>query len=135
VRRHDLDAALLELGAEPGKLLVLELVLVRVRLENLLTEGTQLLRLVDEGTEIEFSKLGQFSSLLYFASAQNGRLGGATPNRTYVRFPIFLQENLTGLLVRKDFTLHPLQRVVDRLGVAAQLLSHLLVGRALQIET
>jgi hypothetical protein len=61
---HDLDAALLELGAETQKLLVLELVLMRVRLENLLVEGTELLRLVDEGTGIEFSKLGQFSSLL-----------------------------------------------------------------------
>jgi hypothetical protein len=74
-RGHDLDTALLELGAEPQKLLVLELVLMRVRLENLLVEGAELLRLVDEGTGIEFSKLGQFSSLL-LTSAKNGRLAG-----------------------------------------------------------
>jgi hypothetical protein len=39
-------------------------VLVRVRLENLLVEGAELLRLVDERAGIQFSKLGQFSSLL-----------------------------------------------------------------------
>jgi hypothetical protein len=39
---------------------------MRVRLENLLVEGTELLRLVDERAGIQFSKLGQFRSLLYF---------------------------------------------------------------------
>ena len=33
-----------------------------------------------------------------------------------------------------DLALHTLQGVVDRLGVAAQLVGHLLVGRALEVE-
>ncbi len=60
-----LDAALLELGPEGGQFLVLELMLVRIRLEDLLLELSELLRLVDEGAGFQFSKLGQFNSLLY----------------------------------------------------------------------
>src|SRR6266536_1234650 len=39
------------------------------------------------------------------------------------------------LLVRDDLALHALQRVVDRLRVAAEPFGHLLVGRALEVET
>jgi hypothetical protein len=39
--------------------------LVRVRLEDLLLELSELLRLVDESAGFQFSKLGQFNSLLY----------------------------------------------------------------------
>jgi hypothetical protein len=60
-----LDAALLELGSEGGQLLLLELMLVRIRLEDLLLELSELLRLVNEGAGFQFSKLGQFNSLLY----------------------------------------------------------------------
>jgi len=60
-----LDAALLELGPEGGQFLVLELMLVRIRLEDLLLELSELLRLFDEGAGFQFSKLGQFNSLLY----------------------------------------------------------------------
>jgi hypothetical protein len=67
-----LDAALLELGPEGGKLLLVQLVLVRVRLEDLLLELSELLRLVDEGAGFQFSKLGQFSSSPS-SSAKNGR--------------------------------------------------------------
>jgi hypothetical protein len=62
--RDQLDATLLELGAEGGKLLVLELVLVRVGLEDLLLQLSELLRLVEKGAGFQFSKLGQFRSLL-----------------------------------------------------------------------
>jgi hypothetical protein len=60
-----LDAALLELGPEGGQLLLLELMLMRVRLEDLLFELSELLRFIDEGAGFQFSKLGQFNSLLY----------------------------------------------------------------------
>jgi hypothetical protein len=60
-----LDAALLELGPEGGQLLLLELMLMRVRLEDLLLELSELLRFIDEGAGFQFSKLGQFNSLLY----------------------------------------------------------------------
>jgi hypothetical protein len=62
--RNQLDAALLELGPEVRQLLLVQLVLERVRLEGLLLELSELLRLVDEGAGFQFSKLGQFSSLL-----------------------------------------------------------------------
>jgi len=62
--RDQVDAALLELGPEGGQLLLVQLVLVRVRLEDLLLELSELLRLVDEGAGFQFSKLGQFRSLL-----------------------------------------------------------------------
>jgi hypothetical protein len=65
-RRDQLDAALLELGPEGGQLLLVQLVLVRVRLEDFLLELSELLRFVDEGAGFQFSKLGQFRSLLYF---------------------------------------------------------------------
>jgi hypothetical protein len=73
--RDQLDATLLELGPEVRQLLLVELVLVRVRLEDLFLELSELLRLVDEGAGFQFSKLGQFSSLL-LTSAKNGRLVG-----------------------------------------------------------
>ena len=47
--RDQLDAALLELGPEVRRLLLVQLVLVRVRLEGLLLELSELLRLIDEG--------------------------------------------------------------------------------------
>jgi len=62
--RDQLDATLLQLGAESGDFLVLELVLVDVGLEGLLLELAQLLSLVKEGAGFQFSKLGQFCSLL-----------------------------------------------------------------------
>jgi hypothetical protein len=49
-------------------------VLERVRVDDLLVDSTELLRLVDEGTRIEFSKLGQIGSLLYFVGTKNERL-------------------------------------------------------------
>src|SRR5215831_20877032 len=55
------------------------------------------------------------------------------------RFPgalySLLQQDLPGFLMGQDLSLDPLQRVVDGLCVAAQLLGHLLVGRSLQVET
>src|SRR5207302_5415438 len=46
-----------------------------------------------------------------------------------------LLQNLTRSLVRQHLPLDPLERVVDRLRVAAELLGHLLVGRALEVQT
>ncbi|OLE00073.1 MAG: hypothetical protein AUG91_05050 [Actinobacteria bacterium 13_1_20CM_4_69_9] len=68
--RDQVDAALLELAAEVCNLLVVELVLVRVRLEDLFLELSELLRLVDEGAGFQFSKLGQFSHSFYFSKGQ-----------------------------------------------------------------
>jgi len=48
----------------------------RVRLENLLVDSAKLLRLVDEGTGIEFSKLGQVESLLLLQVFKEGRRMG-----------------------------------------------------------
>src|SRR5918992_3247845 len=45
-----------------------------------------------------------------------------------------LLQDLTRSLVREDLALDALQRVVDRLRVAAELLGHLLVGGALEVE-
>src|SRR5438552_3479064 len=73
-RRDELDAALLELGPERRKLLLVELVLVGVRPEDLLLELSELLRLDDEGAWFDFSKLGQFSHSS--TSLKNGRLAG-----------------------------------------------------------
>src|SRR4051812_1347169 len=44
------------------------------------------------------------------------------------------REDLTPVLVRQDLPLHALQRIVDRLRVAAELGRHLLVGRAFEVE-
>src|SRR4029453_6605699 len=118
--RDHLDATLLELGPEGGQLLLVQLVLVGGRLEDLLLELSELLRFVDEGAWFQFSKLGQ--SFHSSTSAKNGRLGGATLCTTFRAPRVFLQQDLTRLLVRKDLTLYPLQCVVNRLGVAAQLL-------------
>jgi hypothetical protein len=46
-----------------------------------------------------------------------------------------LLKNLARLLVRQDLPLHTLQGVVDRLRVAAEVVRHLLVGRALEVVT
>src|SRR5512133_1716433 len=46
-----------------------------------------------------------------------------------------LLQDFARLLVLDDLPLDPLERVVDRLGVAAELLGHLLVGRAFEVET
>jgi hypothetical protein len=73
-----LDAALLELGPEVRKLLLVQLVLVRIRLEDLLLELSELLGLVDEGTGFQFSKLGQFSSLLLLLQRTGARQSAYT---------------------------------------------------------
>src|SRR5262245_29385124 len=46
-----------------------------------------------------------------------------------------LQKDLPGFLMGQDLSLDPLERVVNRLRVAAQLLCHLLVRRPFQVET
>src|SRR3954451_17763827 len=53
--------------------------------------------------------------------------GGAFTSGTLV-------QDLAQLLVLQDLALHPLQGIVDRLRVAAQLLRHLLVGGAFEVE-
>jgi hypothetical protein len=73
-----LDAALLELGPEVRKLLLVQLVLVRIRLEDLLLELSELIGLVDEGTGFQFSKLGQFSSLLLLLQRTGARQSAYT---------------------------------------------------------
>src|SRR5262249_3022861 len=102
--RDHLDAALLELGAGGGDLpllhpllgrlrledLLLQLVLVRVRLEDLLLELSELLRLVDEGAGFQFSKLGQFSSLLLPSLQRTGAWAAPTPSKTLSGGPVFL---------------------------------------------
>jgi PD-(D/E)XK endonuclease len=45
-----------------------------------------------------------------------------------------LLKDFARLLVREDLALHALQRVVDRLRVAAEPLGHFLVGRAFEVE-
>jgi hypothetical protein len=70
--RDQLDAALLELGPESRDLLVLELVLVDVGLEGLLLELAERLDLVEKGAGFQFSKLGQFSSLLLLLLQRTG---------------------------------------------------------------
>ena len=61
---------------------------------------------------------------------------GRTPSRGLRdRADRSLLKNLAALLVRQDLPLHPLQRVVDRLRVAAELFRHLLVRRAFEIQT
>ena len=125
--RDDLVAALLELGPEVRQLLLVQLVLVRVRLEGLLLELSELLRLVDEGAGFQFSKLGQFSSLLLLLQ-RTGAWCGAALTRTLLGRPVFLlQQDLPGFLVGQDLPFDPLERIVNRLRVAAQLLSHLFV--------
>src|SRR5581483_11464518 len=47
---------------------------------------------------------------------------------------VCLDEDLARALVRDDLPLHPLEGVVDRLGVAAELFGHLLVGRPLEVH-
>jgi len=74
--RDHLDTALLELGSKGGQLLLVQLVLMRVCLENLLLELSELLRLVDEGAGIQFSKLGQFRSLLLLLFSKERAPGG-----------------------------------------------------------
>ena len=61
---------------EVRKLLLIELVLVRVRLEGLLLELSECLGFLDEGAGFQFSKLGQFSHSFYFFKGQapGGRL-------------------------------------------------------------
>lgn len=44
-----------------------------------------------------------------------------------------LAQDLARALVRVDLPLDPLERIVDRLRVTAELLGHLLVGRALEV--
>jgi hypothetical protein len=76
-----LDAALLELGPEVRKLLLVQLVLVRVGVEGLLLELSELLRLLDEGAGFQFSKLGQFRSLLLLLQ-RTGAREAPTPSKT-----------------------------------------------------
>jgi hypothetical protein len=56
------DAARLQLGAQGGQLVVVELVLERVRLQRRLLDDAGLLRLLEEGGQGNFSKIRQFSS-------------------------------------------------------------------------
>jgi hypothetical protein len=77
----ELDAALLELGPEVRQLLLVQLVLVRVGLEDLLLELSELLRLVDEGAGFQFSKLGQFKSPLLLLQ-RTGARQAPTPSKT-----------------------------------------------------
>jgi hypothetical protein len=62
--RHDLDTLRIELGAELGQILRLELIRDRERLQGRLVDGAELLGLVDERLEIKFSKVSQGGSLL-----------------------------------------------------------------------
>jgi len=50
-RREQLDVASLELGVDGGKLLLVEVVLERERLEDALLEGAALLRFVQNGLD------------------------------------------------------------------------------------
>jgi hypothetical protein len=84
----ELDAALLELGPEVRKLLLVQLVLVRVGLEDLLLELSELLRLLDEGAWFQFSKLGQFKSLLLLLQ-RTGARQAPTPVKTLLGCPLF----------------------------------------------
>jgi len=63
----DLDAALLELGSQGGKFLLLDLVGRGESLQRRLIDDAELLRLYDERARIKFSKIGQGVSLLSFA--------------------------------------------------------------------
>src|SRR6201999_1169028 len=45
-----------------------------------------------------------------------------------------LLQHSAAALVGEDLPLHPPERVVDRLRVAAELFGHLLVGRAFEVE-
>src|SRR5262245_20124409 len=56
------------------------------------------------------------------------------PQKGHSLSPRALTQYLAGALVRVDLALDPLEGVVDRLRVAAELLGHLLVGRALEIQ-
>jgi hypothetical protein len=51
-----------------------------------------------------------------------------------LRYRSGLLENLARALVRVDLPLDPLQRVVDRLRVAVELLGHVLIGRAFEVQ-
>jgi hypothetical protein len=51
LRRHDLDLARLELCAQRGELLLVEVVLVGERLQRLLVDCAPLLRLLDEAED------------------------------------------------------------------------------------
>jgi hypothetical protein len=70
------------------KLLLVQLVLLRVRLEGLLFELSELLRLVDEGAWFQFSKLGQFRSLLLLLQ-RTGARRGASLSITLCGSPLF----------------------------------------------
>src|SRR6478672_4191193 len=58
--------------------------------------------------------------------------GSAGPPTT--RSAASLLRDFAGLLVREDLPLHALQRIVDRLRVAAEPLRHVLVGRPLEVK-
>src|SRR5918996_3650154 len=61
--------------------------------------------------------------------------GGASASRSTTRSAGCASvQHLARFLVRLDLALDALQRVVDRLRVAAELLGHLLVRRALEVE-
>src|SRR5579859_878123 len=50
------------------------------------------------------------------------------------RSAAWLLKDFARLLVREDLAFHALERVVDRLRVAAEPLRHVLVGRAFEVE-
>ena len=58
-----------------------------------------------------------------------------TKSRVYPRGAETLRQNLAVALMVQDLPLDPLQRVVDRLRVTAELLGHLLVRVALEVQT
>jgi hypothetical protein len=74
--RSDLDVSRLELGAESCELLVVELVLVRERLERLLLDCSAVLCLLQELEDGYVKVDGQFRSLPWFGS---GRAASGTP--------------------------------------------------------
>jgi hypothetical protein len=91
-RREDLDLARLELGAQRGKLVVLELVLERERLEDRLLDLAVLFRLLEDGLDrcFEFDR-AQFRSLPSCVDTSRGR--------EYTQSRAHLQNAGRGLLI------------------------------------
>ena len=79
-RREDLDLARLELGAQGGELVLLELVLERERLEGRLLDLAVLLGLLENGLDRCFEFDGaQFSSLPFMCKYVTGTRIHAVP--------------------------------------------------------
>ena len=67
-------------------------------------------------------------------AAERSTQEGPPRSRVRGRADRRLLKDLARLLVRQDLPLHALQRVVDRLRVAAEVFRHLLVRRALEVQ-